>query len=241
MSAPESTSVDASSLAPVAPTESAVRGTFRAVLVDAQPMFRAGVRLALEAAGHSVLGEASSIDEASQLFDRQPNLVVIHAESVLGDVLGTLRDLAAAGHALRVLVIAPDGAPEETAEAVRLGVVGVLPPTIDADLLRRCLQVVSAGEFWIRRESVAPLLRAMRETPTAAPRPYGLTQRELEVVLAVVEGLSNREIAAKLMIREDTVKHHLSAAFDKTGTFSRVELAVFAMNHRIGAARRITA
>lgn len=240
MSAPQSTPVDARSLAPVAPTEPAIRGTFRAVLIDAQPMFRAGVRLALEAAGHSVLGEASSIDDAAQLFDRQPNLVVIHAESV-GDVVGTLRDLTAAGHGLRVLVIAPDGAPEETAEAVRLGVVGVLPPNIDADLLRRCLQVVSAGEFWIRRESVAPLLRAMRETPTAAPRPYGLTQRELEVVLAVVEGLSNREIAAKLMIREDTVKHHLSAAFDKTGTFSRVELAVFAMNHRIGAARRITA
>ena len=117
-----------------------------------QPTFRAGVRLALEAAGHCVLGEASSVDDAAQVLERQPNLVVIHAESALGDVLGTLRDLAAAGHGLRILVIAPDGAPEETAEAVRLGVVGVLPPTIDAELLRRCLQVVSAGEFWIRRD-----------------------------------------------------------------------------------------
>ena len=68
-------------------------------------------------------------------------------------------------------------------------------------------------------------------------RPFGLTQREFEVVLAVAEGLSNREIASRLSIREDTVKHHLSAAFDKTGTFGRVELAVFALNHRLTQAR----
>ena len=241
MGTPQGTPVGGAPSAQVASGEVSGVGLVRAVLIDTQPMFRAGVRSALEGAGHCVLGEAATVDDALPLFQQQPDLLLIRAEATLDDVLVPLRDLVAAGHAVRTLVIAPDGSPEVTAEAVRVGVVGLLPPTVDADLLRRCLQVVAGGEFWIRRDSVAPLLRAMRDTPAASPRPYGLTQRELDVVMAVVEGLSNREIAAKLMIREDTVKHHLSAAFDKTGTFSRVELAVFAMNHRIGPVRRITA
>ena len=64
-------------------------------------------------------------------------------------------------------------------------------------------------------------------------RPFGLTARELQVVNLVGEGCMNREIGARMHISEHTVKHHLSRVFDKTGTSSRVELALFAHHHSL--------
>jgi len=75
---------------------------------------------------------------------------------------------------------------------------------------------------------------------TARPAPigfvptFGLTPRELDVVAAVRLGDSNRAIARRLAVAEDTVKHHLSSVFGKIGVRSRLELAVFAMEHRLG-------
>ena len=66
-------------------------------------------------------------------------------------------------------------------------------------------------------------------------RPYGLTAREFEVIQLVSEGCANREIGTRMHISEDTVKHHLSRVFDKTGTSSRVELALFAHHHALHA------
>ena len=63
---------------------------------------------------------------------------------------------------------------------------------------------------------------------------FGLTSRELDIVAAVRRGESNRAIARRLALSEDTVKHHLTNVFDKTGVASRLELALFAMQHALG-------
>jgi two-component system nitrate/nitrite response regulator NarL len=223
------------------PAHAAVR-SYRIVLVDQQPMFRRGVRAELEGLKDCVvIGEADDVEGLRPLLQQEPDLLIVHGEPSFAQSLELMRDIVASGCTVRSLVICANITPEQTADSVRLGAVGVLPATLDSALLRRCLEAVRAGEFWLPREGMASLVHALRERPQPAGRPYGLTPRELDVVLAVVEGLSNREIAAKLSIREDTVKHHLSAAFDKTGTFSRVELAVFAMNHRIARWRCGTA
>ena len=67
----------------------------------------------------------------------------------------------------------------------------------------------------------------------ARHKKFGLTRRELEIVSTVVAGYSNKEIAEYFKIAEDTVKHHLSKAFDKTGASTRLELALFAVNKSI--------
>ena len=63
---------------------------------------------------------------------------------------------------------------------------------------------------------------------------FGLTSRELDIVAAVRRGDSNRAIARRFSLSEDTVKHHLTRVFDKTGVFSRLELAMFAIKHGLG-------
>jgi two-component system, NarL family, nitrate/nitrite response regulator NarL len=213
----------------------------RVVLIDRQPMFRSGLRFELGRLDDCVvLGEAAGIQDLLLLLPHNPDLLLLHADDVFQNTLDLLRDIDRAGYRLKTLLVSDDGASAATAVAVRLGVIGVLPTTVDATMLRRCIDGVRGGECWFRRDSFAALIEALNDADDAEPtqvRPFGLTRREFEVVLAVAEGLSNREIASRLTIREDTVKHHLSAAFDKTGTFSRVELAVFALNHRLTAGR----
>jgi two-component system, NarL family, nitrate/nitrite response regulator NarL len=62
---------------------------------------------------------------------------------------------------------------------------------------------------------------------------FGLTPRELQIVSAIVAGQTNREIAQQFSVSEDTVKHHVTNVFDKCGVSNRLELALFAVNHRL--------
>jgi DNA-binding NarL/FixJ family response regulator len=62
---------------------------------------------------------------------------------------------------------------------------------------------------------------------------YGLTPREIEIVAAIVQGQSNKEIANAFGVREDTVKHHLTSIFSKVGVGTRLELALFALDHNL--------
>ena len=81
------------------------------------------------------------------------------------------------------------------------------------------------------------LLTALHDLTEQAAVPqhktYGLTPRELEVVGAIVEGCSNRDIAKQFGLSEETVKRHLSNIFDKTGVSTRLELALFAIAHHL--------
>jgi DNA-binding NarL/FixJ family response regulator len=97
---------------------------------------------------------------------------------------------------------------------------------------------VLSGDYWIGGERVVNLLKALHELmqqAAAVPerKTYGLTPRELEVVQCIVEGCSNKDIAKQFGISEETVKRHLSNIFDKTGVSTRLELALFAIAHKL--------
>jgi two-component system, NarL family, nitrate/nitrite response regulator NarL len=91
------------------------------------------------------------------------------------------------------------------------------------------------GKFWIERKEVADLLEALHESAPPVDergkKDFGLTAREFDVVGTIVSGFTNREIAEKFSISEQTVKHHLRNIFDKLGVSNRLELALFAINH----------
>ena len=98
------------------------------------------------------------------------------------------------------------------------------PRAVDAGSTRFEKYVIGAGVVDDRDE-------AERHAGAQRPRQFGLTSRELEIVAAIVSGDSNRDIADRLGISLQTVKHHLTSIFDKTGVSSRLELAVFAIRH----------
>jgi two-component system, NarL family, nitrate/nitrite response regulator NarL len=126
----------------------------------------------------------------------------------------------------------------EIVKALQLGAAGVVLKASATQLLFQGIRSVMAGEQWIGAQPVPDLVDALRtsdggpETGTGRPR-FGLTRRELEVTAAVVGGLTNREIAKRFSLSEDTVKHHLTNIFDKVGASNRLELALFAVHHRL--------
>ena len=95
-----------------------------------------------------------------------------------------------------------------------------------------------AGQYWVGREQVSDLVAALRGLtnggePVGSPQSFGLTERELEIIATIVAGHANKDIAEKLAISEKTVKHHLTNIFDKLGVSNRLELALFALHHRL--------
>lgn len=215
----------------------------RVLIVDDHELFRAGLRKLLEAEpGFVVVGETGSGIGAAGLTARlQPDVLLLDVALPGLNGLDVLRELVAAANRARIVMLTAAISPADAIEAIQLGAAGVLMKTAATELLYKCLRCVVNGQYWIGRDAVRSLIGALAATRSgaqAAGRPFGLTARELEVARLVAHGYSNREVATQLGISEDTVKHHLSKAFDKTGASSRVELAIF-MNHHDPGTREL--
>jgi DNA-binding NarL/FixJ family response regulator len=123
-------------------------------------------------------------------------------------------------------------------EGIQLGARGVVMKESTHDLLFKAIRSVMAGEYWVDRGRVSDLAQAlydlMRE-PVATPekKAFGMTPRERQIVAAVLSGYSNRDIAQKLSISDQTVKNHLTSIYDKVGVSSRLELALCATKYHL--------
>jgi DNA-binding NarL/FixJ family response regulator len=211
----------------------------RIVIADDHRIFRAGLRRLLEAEpGFEVVGEAADGSEVAALVEKlRPDILLLDVAMPRVPGLEVLRALAARGAPVRTIVLT--AAIDRTAfvKALQLGAWGVVMKESATDLLFKSIRSVMAGQYWVGRETVSDLVQALREPePAEAQGPrqtFDLTARELEVLSAVVGGHTNKEIAQKFSLSEDTVKHHLSNIFDKVGASNRVELTLFAVHHRL--------
>ncbi len=209
----------------------------RVLIADDHPIFRAGLRRLLESEhGVEVIGEAADGTQAIALSrSLQPDLLLLDVSMPGMGGLEVLRALNAEGSHLRTVLLAAAIDPSDKILALRLGAAGVLLKTSATELLFACLQSVMLGEYWVERDTVESLIEALSKLETDAPErkrgPFGLTPREREVVSHIASGASNKDIAAQLHLSEETVKHHVTKIFEKTGQSSRVELALFAAHH----------
>jgi DNA-binding NarL/FixJ family response regulator len=124
--------------------------------------------------------------------------------------------------------------------ALFLGACGVWMKQ-DFKLLPKCLRSVADGSYWnCTHETQARevLLREMDSIQVSTPSRSNLTSREQEVISLTASGMTNRHIGERLQITEPTVKRHLSNIFEKLGMTNRVELTLFAMEHRLISSKR---
>jgi DNA-binding NarL/FixJ family response regulator len=151
--------------------------------------------------------------------------------------LEVMRELNRVCPRIRTVLMTAGVEKSDMVRMLQYGVRGLVLKGAPTEMLFKCVRKVHRGELWIGRETVTDLLDLLstaEDMHTARrQRDFGLTPREREIIRLVVEGEANKGIAQRLSIGEDTVKHHLTSSFNKTGTSSRLELALFAIDHQL--------
>ena len=214
-------------------------GTIRILIADDHPIFRDGLRKLLEAdSGLSVVGEAADGVEAVELVRKvKTDILLLDLAMPRMPGLEALRELTTSSAPVNIILLTAGIEKRQIVEALQLGAKGIVLKESATELLLQSIRSVMAGHFWIGRSSVPNLVQTLKdlgaEVAEEAPKTFGLTPREREVITAIVAGYTNKDIAQDFSISEQTVKHHLTNIFDKLGVSTRLELALFAVNHRL--------
>jgi DNA-binding NarL/FixJ family response regulator len=206
----------------------------RIVVADDHPIFCAGLRQLLDAeGGYEVVGEARNGADAVELIGAlRPDLVLIDLNMPRMSGLEVLAELTRRAIASHPIVLTAAISRRDIVEVLRLGAHGVVLKESASEVLFAAIRTVLAGQCWVGRESVGDLLQYVHAQSAAVDRPkFRLTPRERQVVAAVLDGLTNKDIARRFTLSEDTIKHHLSSIFDKVGVSNRLELALAAIAH----------
>jgi DNA-binding NarL/FixJ family response regulator len=211
--------------------------TTRVLLVDDQPLLRTGFRMILSAESDlQVVGEAGDGASAVELARKlRPDVVLMDIRMPGMDGIQATRALAGPGveDPIKVLILTTFGLDEYVVESLRAGASGFLLKDAPAEDLVEAIQVVAAGEALLAPSVTRRLLdrvasRLPPATDDALPAFAELTDREMEVLKLMARGLSNAEIADKLVVSETTVKTHVSRVLGKLDLRDRVQAVILA-------------
>lgn len=212
----------------------------RVLIVDDHTLFRSGIKLLLERQeGFEVVGEAGDglegVKRAKQL---KPDVVLLdlHMPGTSGlQAIPLLREEAPQSQII-MLTVSEDA--DDLLEALRAGARGYLLKNIETDFLLDSIRRAAAGESVMSSQMAGKLADAMRMPQKGNAREAGLeklTPREREIIVMLARGASNKEIARSLDLAESTVKIHVQGILRKLNLASRVQAAVYAVEHGLVA------
>ncbi|HEX6460299.1 MAG TPA: response regulator transcription factor [Thermoleophilaceae bacterium] len=215
----------------------------RVLLADDQALIRAGFRLLLDGEHDiEVVGEAVDGEEALELTrELKPHVVLMDIRMPTVDGIEATRRIAAADELeqVRVLILTTFESDEYVFEALRAGASGFLLKDTEPDELVRAVRLIAGGEALLAPSVTRRLIADYTTRPQPArslpPTLADLTAREREVLTLVAEGLTNDEIAQRLVVSPATAKTHVSRTMQKLGARDRAQLVVIA--YRSGLVR----
>jgi DNA-binding NarL/FixJ family response regulator len=226
----------------------------RVVIADDQASVREGLVLLLGGLpGIDVVGAAADGEQALALVaEHQPDAILLDLHMPVLDGIGATRRLVAEHPGVAIVVLTTYADDGSVIEALQAGARSYLTKDADRTDIARALQAAAGGlTVFDPRVRATLLAAAASPPPVAEPRPAaapppgrpsgptpeppdGLTQREVEILGLLAQGLTNPEIAERLFLSNHTVKTHINRIFAKTGSRDRVAAVGYAQRHRIG-------
>jgi two-component system, NarL family, nitrate/nitrite response regulator NarL len=209
----------------------------RVLMADDHAIFRDGLRKLVETEDDiKIVGEASNGNECIDMLARlKPDILLLDLRMPGKGGLAVLEEVNLDSPIVRIIVLTAAEDDRDTVRAMRLGARGIVLKQSASDLLVKSIRRVYEGEIWLDNRVMADVMRDFAKDSNGgsrADKPL-LSDREKQVVQLVTQGLRNKEIGQKLFISEQTVKNHLHNIFDKLGVSDRLELALYAIHHRL--------
>lgn len=211
----------------------------RILLVDDHTLFRSGVRLLLQRQpDFEVVAEAGDgVEGVKRAKELKPDVVLLDLNLPGLSGLETLQLLTQDLPSCAVIILTVSEEADELGQALRDGARGYLVKNIDAEVLTSAIRRAAAGESVIAESMTAKLVDQFRGQASLAAQPPGhaerhrLTARETQIVQCLARGASNKVIARELDVSESTVKIHVQNVLKKLNLTSRVQVAVYAVEH----------
>lgn len=204
-------------------------GSVRVALVDDHPLFREGVAsVLLSCRDVEVVAQGGSADEAAEIAQTGRPDVVLLDVSIPGGGLSAIRQITAHCPASRVMMLTVSVDKTDVLEALRLGARAYVVKGVSGRELVQALRVVMQGERYISPSLGAMLLSDVDSLKSEgrASAVTGLNSREAKILALVTQGLSNKQIGARLQLSDKTIKHYMTCVFQKLHVRSRLEAAM---------------
>jgi two-component system, NarL family, nitrate/nitrite response regulator NarL len=210
---------------------------FRVLLADDHPLARAAIRSLLEDdPSFQLVGEAKDGVEAVRLCQQlQPDIVLMDIRMPGMDGLEATRRIKNMFPRIRIVILSVSDDPGDLITAIQFGAQGYLLKNLEPEVWHTYLHALLGEDDQTTRQIAGRLLhRFQPEEARNEPGPEVLTAREQEILARVAAGDTNRQIAERLIISENTVKNHIKNILDKLFLENRVQLAAYAVRHGLG-------
>lgn len=212
----------------------------RVLLVDDHTLFRSGIRSLLQRnEDFEVVGEAGDgLEGIKRARSLKPDVVLLdlHMPGVSG--LEAVKVMAEEIPEVRVLMLTVSEDAQDLMDALRAGATGYLLKNIETDTLIDAIRRAAQGDSVVSQQMTAKLIQGLRSPPKAdVLERERFSPRERDIMLSLAQGDSNKEIARKLDLAESTVKIHVQNIFKKLNMSSRVQVALYAVEHGFGSGR----
>lgn len=189
-----------------------------------------------------IAGEATNgLSIIARAAELNPDVILMDVRPAEANALAVVTNLRLCAPDSKLIWFASAERREDFADAMRLGCSGVLFKHAPIDLIVKSIRRVHAGEIWLDSATTGAIIRrlALPEISgvfrTAKPGTLHarteLSERERQISVLIAQGLRNKEIARRMLIREQTVKNHIHNVFEKLGVCDRLELALYAVHH----------
>jgi len=210
----------------------------RILIADDHPLIRQGLDVVLSAQPDmDLVAAATNGDEAIRLAqETKPDVIIMDLMMPIISGLTAIKEINQIYPKARILVLTSFPDDENVFTAIKEGAMGFVLKDSSPDQLLEAIRTVHRGESALHPTIARKLIQELKTTPESLPVPEPLTPRELEVLQCLAQGLSNREIAAQLVVSFRTVTTHVRNILDKLHLANRTQAALYAHQHGLSPA-----